>query len=69
MASERLWGLLGVLLALFGLVVIAPDVVSTLGAGGHDATGTLLFGVYGAGVVLAVLATLVVIGPDLVRPS
>jgi hypothetical protein len=68
MASGRLWGLLGVVLALVGLVVIAPELLAAVGEGLHGTEG-LLLGLYGAGVVLAVVVTILIIGPNVVRPS
>jgi hypothetical protein len=65
MVGARTWGTLGVLLALVGLVVIAPEVLATLGGGSEDPLGTALFTTYGVGVVLAVVATVLVIGPEL----
>lgn len=68
MATGRLWGLLGVVLALVGLVVIAPELLAAVSEGLHGTEG-LLLGVYGGGVVLAVLVTIIIIGPNIVRPS
>jgi hypothetical protein len=65
MEDGRLWGALGVLMAVVGLVVIGPEVLAVVTESGDDPVGTLLFGIYGAGVIIAVLVTLVVIGPNL----
>jgi hypothetical protein len=65
MTSGRLWGALGVLLAVVGLAVIAPEIVSTVAGGVGEDTGHLLFAVYGVGMVVAVLLTVAIIGPSL----
>jgi hypothetical protein len=64
MEDGRLWGVLGILLAVVGLAVLAPEMAHVLGSG-EGGTGTILFGVYGIGVVVAVAVTIAVIGPDL----
>jgi hypothetical protein len=64
MEDGRLWGVLGILLAVVGLVVLAPEMLHALGSS-EGGTGTILFGVYGLGVVVAVVVTVAVIGPDL----
>jgi hypothetical protein len=64
MEDGRLWGVLGILLAVVGLVVLAPEMLHVFGSG-EGGTGAILFGVYGIGVVVAVVVTIVVIGPDL----
>jgi hypothetical protein len=64
MDESATWGLLGVLLAVVGAVVIAPEVLHVVGGGGEDPTGTLMLTVYGAGVAVAVVVTAVVILPD-----
>jgi hypothetical protein len=65
MEEGRLWGALGILTAVVGLLVIGPEVLAAVSGGSDDPVGTLLFGIYGAGVVIAVLVTLLVIGPNL----
>jgi hypothetical protein len=65
MTSGRLWGALGVLLAVVGVAVIAPEIVSTVTGGVGEGTGHLLFAVYGLGAVVALVVTVAVIGPSL----
>jgi hypothetical protein len=62
MDEQRLWGLLGVVLAAVGLLVIAPDV---LGAVGEGSTGSTMLTAYGVGALVAVVVTTLVIGPNL----
>ena len=63
MDEGRIWGGLGILLALVGVGIIALD---------HEFTEALLGGgvelivLYGAGVVLAALVTIAIIGPSVV---
>jgi hypothetical protein len=64
MDESARWGLLGVLLAIVGAVVIAPEVLHVVGGGGEDPTGTLMLTAYGVGVVVAVAMTALVILPD-----
>ncbi|MFB6161446.1 MAG: hypothetical protein ABEJ61_09770 [Haloferacaceae archaeon] len=63
MDEGRLWGLLGVTIAAFGVLVIAPEVLHALGESG---TGPTMLGAYGLGALVAALLTVAVIGPDLV---
>ncbi|MFB6305238.1 MAG: hypothetical protein ABEH47_08730 [Haloferacaceae archaeon] len=64
MDEKRLWGLLGVLLAVAGVVVIAPEVAHGIGGEG---LGAMMLTVYGVGVFLAALVTVLVVGPSVVR--
>jgi hypothetical protein len=57
MDEARLWGALGVLLAVVGVAIIAPE---ALGAG-----GPMLY--YGAGVLVAALVTVLVVVPNVLR--
>jgi hypothetical protein len=65
MDEARLWGLLGLVLAAAGAVVIAPDVLRAVGTLGEGPGPIMLVG-YGVGAVVAVLAVLAVVGPDVV---
>ena len=67
MDESRLWGTLGILLAIAGLVIIAPELTHAFG--GEGDLGTTILALYGVGVVVAVLVTLVIIGPDVLRGS
>ena len=62
MDESRLWGTLGILLAIAGLVIIAPELTHAFG--GESDLGTTILALYGVGVVVAVLVTLAIIGPD-----
>ena len=61
MDEARLWGGLGILLALVGLAVIAPDVLGAAAESGLASPMVL----YGIGVVVAAVVTVVVIGPSI----
>jgi hypothetical protein len=65
MEESRVWGSIGVLLALVGLVVIALDgeFLTALGEG-HIGEPIVL---YVVGVTAAVVVTLAVIGPSMIR--
>ncbi|WP_224447218.1 hypothetical protein [Haloprofundus salilacus] len=67
MDESRLWGGIGILIALGGIAIVLfyPDseFLSQL-AGGHVTELTFL---YGVGVILAVLFTALVIGPSMLR--
>ena len=67
MDESRLWGALGVVLAVAGLVVIAPEVMHALGGGTEDGLGANLLVGYGAGVALAALLATLVIIPTIAR--
>ncbi|MFB6157295.1 MAG: hypothetical protein ABEJ34_05580 [Haloferacaceae archaeon] len=64
MDEQKLWGLLGILLAVAGVAVIAPEVLHGLGGEG---LGAMMLTVYGAGVAVAALVTILVVGPSVVR--
>jgi hypothetical protein len=62
MEESRIWGALGILLALAGLVVIALDQEFLHALGEGHVGEPIVF--YVLGVVAATVVTLVVIGPD-----
>jgi hypothetical protein len=64
MDESRMWGGLGVLLAVVGLVVIAPELTHLVSGETHG-LGTVMLAVYGTGVVVAVVVTALVIVPNL----
>ncbi|MFB6096635.1 MAG: hypothetical protein ABEJ74_04535 [Haloferacaceae archaeon] len=56
MVSTRTWGLAGILIALAGVAVIAPDMLHSIQEGfGLEA-------IYGLGVLVAALVVLLVVG-------
>lgn len=64
MEESRIWGLLGLVLAVLAVVIIAPEVLTAAGESGLSALGLV---VYGVGVVAATIVTVVIILPDLLR--
>jgi hypothetical protein len=64
MDESRLWGILGVVTAVIGLAVFAPE-LAHLASGETHGLETVMLAVYSAGVVLAVVVTAVVILPNL----
>jgi hypothetical protein len=63
MNESRLWGGLGVLLAVAGLAVIVPEFVAGLSHGGLTEPTVL----YGLAVAVAVVLTLLVLLPGMIR--
>jgi hypothetical protein len=64
MDESRIWGTLGILLALVGLVVIALDHEFLTALGEGHVGEPIVF--YVVGVVAATVVTLAVIGPSMV---
>ncbi|KTG09963.1 hypothetical protein AUR64_10125 [Haloprofundus marisrubri] len=67
MDESRLWGGIGILIGLAGIAIILfyPDSeFLTMIAEGHITEFTVL---YGLGVILAVLFTMLIIGPSMLR--
>lgn len=69
MDESRIWGALGVLLAIVGLVAIAPEVLHAMGGEMEDGLGATMLVGYGVGVAFAALLTVVVILPNIARSS
>jgi len=64
MDESRLWGGLGVVLAVVGLAIFAPE-LAHLASGETHGFETVMLGLYSAGVVLAAVVTALVIVPNL----
>ncbi|MGM0592321.1 MAG: hypothetical protein ACQETI_11975 [Halobacteriota archaeon] len=62
MEESRIWAALGIALALLGLVVIAPEVLTAVQE--HGAGEPIVL--YGIAVVVAVITTIIVAGPSVV---
>ncbi|WP_101296619.1 hypothetical protein [Halegenticoccus soli] len=62
MDEAHIWGIIGVLLAVGGLAVIAPEFIAELQ---HSGVGEPIV-LYGVGVVVAVALTALIILPSLV---
>ncbi|MFC4358700.1 hypothetical protein ACFO0N_12185 [Halobium salinum] len=63
MSGSRLWGALGVAVALLGVVIIAPETLT--GIVEHGVTSPEVL--YGFGVVLAAVVTVLIVLPSMVR--
>lgn len=62
MDESLVWGALGVLIAVGGLAIVAPDVMAELQHGGFGSPMVL----YGIGVAAAVALTALIIVPSLI---
>lgn len=61
--GARLWGALGILVAVLGVVVIAPDVMTGIAEHGVGSPEVL----YGIGVAAAAVITLLIVLPSMIR--
>jgi hypothetical protein len=64
MDESRIWGGLGVVLAVVALAVFAPEVGHLVSGEAHGFEAVML-GIYSVGVVIAVVVTAIVILPNL----
>lgn len=62
MDESRLWGGIGILLALVGVALVWHDIVLIFEHGFQDPAA-----LYGLGVAVAAVVTALIIGPNLVR--
>jgi hypothetical protein len=68
MDESRIWGGLGVILAIAGLAIFAPELTHLVSGETHGLE-TVMLGVYGAGVIVAVAVTALVILPNILGGS